>query len=185
MAKGAEINIIELLEYLQDKVENSEKVPISGKAMIDKKEVLEVIEQIINYLPDELKKARWLLNERDKILSDAKKEYESIKQKTVETMRANVENHDVVKEAKMRAQEILNNAKREAKAIRVGSREYSNDVLSQLDEQIESKKAELIKSLQASFELVASDVNENFNTVSSTIKENIKELQVMKKWFFY
>lgn len=181
MAKGSEVNIVELLEYLQDIVENSAKVPISGKAMVDKKEMLDVIDQIINYLPDELKKARWILNERDRILSDAKKEYESIKKETMETMRANVENHDFVKEAKMRADEILNNAKREAKAIRVGSRDYSNDVLSQLDKEIEDKKAELIKSLQASFELAANDVNENFNTVGSTIKENIKELQVMKK----
>ena len=58
------MNVIELLEYLQEIVENSPKVPMTGKAMIDKKEIIEVIDQIINYLPDEFKKAQWVMNEK-------------------------------------------------------------------------------------------------------------------------
>ena len=183
MAKNnnMDVNVIELLEYLQDTIENSPKVPISGKIMLDKKEILEVIDQIINYLPDQFKKAQWIVAERERILQEAKKEYESLKQETIEMMRQNVENHDVVKEAKARAQEILAAAKRESKAIRLGSRDYSNEVLTELDREIEEKKAELIKNLQASFELAAHQVDENFNAVGSTIKENIKELRVMDK----
>lgn len=183
MAKNnnMDVNVIELLEYLQDTIENSPKVPISGKIMLDKKEILEVIDQIINYLPDQFKKAQWIVAERERILQEAKKEYESLKQETIEMMRQNVENHDVVKEAKARAQEILSAAKRESKAIRLGSRDYSNEVLTELDREIEEKKAELIKNLQASFELAAHQVDENFNAVGSTIKENIKELRVVDK----
>ena len=53
-----ELNVMELLEYLEEILENAPKVPITGKAMIDTKEFEEVIEQIRNYLPDELKKAK-------------------------------------------------------------------------------------------------------------------------------
>lgn len=175
-----DVNIVELLEYLQDIVENAPKVPISGKTMIDRKDVLEVIDQIINYLPDEFKKARWIVNERDRILGEAKKEYDSVKEETMEMMRQNVENHDIVKEAKLRAQEIVASAKRDAKAIRLGSRDYSNEILTDLDRELEIKKAELIKALQTSFENVASDVDKNFTGISSTVKENIKELRDMK-----
>ena len=58
MDKNVDVNIVELLEYLQDLIENSPKVPISGKTMVDRKEVLDVIDQIINYLPDQFKKAQ-------------------------------------------------------------------------------------------------------------------------------
>ena len=51
-----EDNIIELLEYLEELIETSPKVPITGKTIIDKKEFLEVIDQIVNTLPDQLKK---------------------------------------------------------------------------------------------------------------------------------
>ena len=77
-----DVNIIELLEYLQDLVENSPKVPMSGKVMIDKKEIIEVVDQIINYLPDQFKKAEWVMNERERILDEAKKEYDSVRKRS-------------------------------------------------------------------------------------------------------
>ena len=98
-----ELNVIELLEYLQDMVESSPKMPITGKTIIDKKEFNEVIDQIINYLPDQFKKAQWVINEKDRILQDAQKEYDSVKKETFEIMKQNVENHDIVREAKLRA----------------------------------------------------------------------------------
>ena len=68
-----ELSVIELLEYLQDMVENSPKMPITGKTIIDKKEFDEVIDQIINYLPDQFKKAQWVVSEKERILEEAKK----------------------------------------------------------------------------------------------------------------
>ena len=64
-----DVNIIELLEYLQDIVDNSPKVPMSSKVMVDKKEIIEIVDQIINYLPDQFKKAEWVMNERERILT--------------------------------------------------------------------------------------------------------------------
>ncbi len=181
MSKSMDVNVVELLEYLQDLIENSPKVPISGKTMVDRKEILDVIDQIINYLPDQFKKAQWVMNEKDRIIGEAKKEYEAVKKETIEMMRQNVENHDVVKEAKVRAQEIVSAAKREAKAMRLGARDYCDEILTELDREIVEKKAELIKSLQTSFEGVAGEIDKNLNGTSSTIKENIKELRDMKK----
>lgn len=176
-----DVNIIELLEYLQDLVDNSPKVPMSGKVMLDRKEILEVIDQIINYLPDQFKKAQWVMNERERILSEAKKEYDSVKKETMTMMRQNVENHDIVREAKIRGQEIIASAQRDAKAIRLGSRDYSDEILSQLDKEIENQKINLIKSLQSSFESMAQDLDSTLTGACDVIKENVKELRSMKK----
>ena len=75
----AELHVIELLEYLQEMVDSSPKMPITGKTIIDKKEFDEVVDQIINYLPDQLKKAQWVVNEKDRILREAKKEFDNAK----------------------------------------------------------------------------------------------------------
>ena len=77
--ENIELNIIELLEYLQDMIESSPKMPITGKTIIDKKEFIEVINQIINYLPDQFQKAQWVVNEKDKILKDAQKKSDNFK----------------------------------------------------------------------------------------------------------
>ena len=176
-----DVNIIELLEYLQDLVENSPKVPMSGKVMIDKWEIVEVIDQIINYMPDQFKKAEWVMNERERILNEAKKEYDSVRKETMTMMRQNVENHDIVKEAKVRAQEIITSAQRDAKAIRWGSRDYSDEILTQLDKEIQEQKSKLIKSLQDSFESAAKDIDLNLSNACDEIKDNVKELRDMKK----
>lgn len=174
-----ELSVIELLEYLQDMVESSPKMPITGKTIIDKKEFNEVIDQIINYLPDQFKKAQWVINEKDRILQDAQKEYDSVKKETFEIMKQNVENHDIVREAKLRANEIIALAQRDAKAIRIGSRDYSNEILMQLDVEIEKQKAELIKAMQESFEKVAKEIDDNLTKTGTIIKDNIAELRTM------
>ena len=176
-----DVNIIELLEYLQDLVENSSKVPMSGKVMIDKKEIIEVIDQIINYMPDQFKKAEWVMNERERILDEAKKEYDSVRKDTMTMMKQNVEKHDIVKEAKIRAEEIITSAQRDAKAIRLGSRDYSDEILTQLDKEIEEQKIKLIKSLQSSFESVAKNIDTSLSDACDVIKDNVKELRGMKK----
>ena len=176
-----DVNIIELLEYLQDLVENSPKVPMSGKVMIDKREIIEVIDQIINYMPDQFKKAEWVMNERERILNEAKKEYDSVRKETMTMMKQNVENHDIVKEAKVRAQEIITSAQRDAKAIRLGSRDYSNEILTQLDKEIEDQKIKLIKGLQDSFESVAKSIDTSLTGACDVIKDNVKELRSMNK----
>lgn len=176
-----DVNIIELLEYLQDIVDNSPKVPMSGKIMLDKREILEVIDQIINYLPDQLKKAEWIMNEKERILNEAKKEYDSVKKETTNMMRKNVENHNIVKEARERAEEIIASAQRDAKAIRLGSRDYSDEILSQVDKELEIQKMKLITGLQANFENAANEIDKTLNNVGLVIKENVKELRSMKK----
>lgn len=176
-----DVNIIELLEYLQDIVDNSPKVPMSSKVMVDKKEIIEVVDQIINYLPDQFKKAEWVMNERERILTEAKNEYDALRKETMAMMRQNVENHDIVKEAKIRAQEIIASAQRDAKAIRLGSRDYSDEMLSQLDSAIESQKEILIKNLQASFAVAAKEIDKSLTGASEIIRDNVKELRNMKK----
>ena len=176
-----DVNIIELLEYLQDIVDNSPKVPMSSKVMVDKKEIIEIVDQIINYLPDQFKKAEWVMNERERILTEAKKEYDALRKETMAMMRQNVENHDIVKEAKVRAQEIIASAQRDAKAIRLGSRDYSDEMLSQLDSAIEEEKIKLIRNMQASFEIAAKEIDISLTGACDVIRENVKELRSMKK----
>lgn len=174
-----DLNVVELLDYLEDMVDNSPKMPITGKAMIDKKEFVEVVQQIKHYLPDQFKKAQWVMNEKERLLSDAQKEYESAKRESMEIMKHNVENHDLVKEAKLRANEIVALAQRDAKAIRVGSREYATEILLELDREVDKKKGELIKSMQEAFETVANDIDSNLTDTGKMIKENLAELRNM------
>ena len=170
-----ETNVIEILEYLQERLEDSPKVPMSGKVMVDKREFMDILDDIINNLPDQFKKSTWVMKESDRIIAEAKKEAQSLKEEALEIARQNLENHDFSKEAKIRGQEILAAANREAKNMRIGARNYADEILSELDRELEKRKMELIKSLQVSFEDTAKEIDENFTKACSVVKENIRE----------
>ncbi|MPQ42437.1 ATPase [Clostridium tarantellae] len=175
-----EAQIMQLLDYLRDMVEEASKVPITGKVVVDRKEMLETIDQVVNYLPDEIKKAQWLLTEKDRILQEAKKENESVRLETIELMKKRIENHNIVKEAEIRAQEIIALAHRQAKSIRLGSREYADEVLSQLQKEIDSKTNEFLMHMKNNMETFALNLSDDINKTSNSIRENIKELRDKK-----
>ena len=53
MAK--DVSVLELLEFLQDTIDRAPKVPMSGKVMVDRREIHDTIDEIINYFPEEFK----------------------------------------------------------------------------------------------------------------------------------
>lgn len=174
------MDVMQLLEYLQEIVETASKVPITGKIVLDKKEILEVIDQIVNYLPDEFKKAQWVLTEKERILSEARKEYEVVKKETMEMLKKQVENHDITKEAKIRAQEIIAAAQRDAKSMRLGARDYADEILCQLDKELEEKGKIMISNIKKDAEEMMASISEDFTNTTATIRENIKELRNIK-----
>ena len=67
------MEIFTLLETLEDILERSKSIPFSGKGIVDKEELLEIIKEIRLKLPDELKQAKWIKEERQRIIEEAQK----------------------------------------------------------------------------------------------------------------
>jgi cell division septum initiation protein DivIVA len=174
------MDVIQLLEYLQEIIENSTKMPLTGKVVIDKREVLDIIDQIVNYLPDEFKKAQWVLGEKERILAEANKQYETVKKETMDMLKKQIENHDITKEAKVMAQEIIASAQRDAKAIRLGARDYADEILCQLDKEIDTKAQAMVVEVKGEMDKFIGVLADNIKNTTGTIRENIKELRNMK-----
>ena len=174
------MDIISLLEYLEEVIETSTKVPMTGKVMVNKTEALDIIDQIVNYLPDELKKAKWICEEKGKILNEAVEQSEKIKEENITMIRRQIENHDITKEAMQRAEEIEAQAQKNAKAMRLSARDYANEILTQLEFEINNKGQEMLSSLKNEMESFVLNLESNINIKGNTIRENIKELKEFK-----
>lgn len=173
------MEIVKLLEYLQEILQTSTKFPM-GKVLVNKKEALEITEEIINMLPEEFKKAQWLLQEKDRILGDALTQAEDIKIQNIKRIQNEVENHDFVIDAKNRAEEIIAVAQSEAKAIRLSARDYADDLLVELNNEIITKKETMMDSIKDEMEKFLVNVNNAINSNDEELRENIKELRNMK-----
>ena len=72
------MEIFTLLETLEDILERGKSVPFTSKTIIDKEELLEIVKEIRLKLPDELKQAKWIKEERQRILVEAQKEADEV-----------------------------------------------------------------------------------------------------------
>ncbi len=174
------IELIGLVEVLQEIVDDGSKMPFGKKVMVDKSEVIHILDEINKVIPDDLRTAQWVISEKDRILTEAKTEYDRTKAEVDQMMAEKINNHDIVKEATIRAQEILNRAHTEAKMVTLSARDYADSLLTDLDHDIKEKNQEMMMNFKNLFEGFVQEYNKSFNETSNIIKDNIKELREMK-----
>src|SRR5438093_597270 len=73
-------SIIELIDHLEYLVHRAQRVPFTHNVMIDEDEILDLLDQIHVNLPEEIKQARTILAEQERLLSEAQQESARITQ---------------------------------------------------------------------------------------------------------
>ena len=136
------MEIFTLLETLEDLIENSKKVPLSEKCIIDQEEVLDLIKEIRLKLPDELKQAKWVKEERERILAEAKKEADDVVKEAENRIISMIDEHEITKKAYEQNQ-IMSAANENARQITQGAREYADGILQSLSKSLESTLKEI------------------------------------------
>ena len=97
------MEIFTLLETLEDILENSKNLPFSNKGIVDKEEILEIIKEIRLKLPDELKQAKWVKEERQRILSEAQKEANDIVKEAETRIISMIDEHEITKKQRYKS----------------------------------------------------------------------------------
>lgn len=128
------MEILTILETLEDLVEKSSSVPFSGKCLVDREEVLEIIKEMRLKLPDDIKQAKWVKEERQRILLEAQKEANNILKDAENKIASLVDEHEITKMAYEQANEIIGSGQKNAREIRLGAREYADSVLNKVEE---------------------------------------------------
>ncbi len=128
------MEIFTLLENLEELLESGAKVPFSSKVMVDAEELKEILEDIRLKLPDELKQAKWVKEERQRIIEDAEKEAEGLIKDAEQKIITLVDEHVITKQALAQKEEIIENANKVSKEISVGTRDYADAILEKVEE---------------------------------------------------
>ena len=102
--------------------------------LVDKDELSEILEEIRMKLPDELKQAKWVKEERQRIIMDAQKEADQIVKETETKIISLVDDHEITRQALAQKEEIIESADKVAREITTGTREYADALLERLEE---------------------------------------------------
>lgn len=127
------MEIFALLEALEELVENSKKLPLSSKIVVDKEELNELIEDIRLKLPDDLRQAKKIKDERLDILNDAKGKAEQMLKDAEVKIIQMVDEHVITQKAVMQKDEIVNSANKASQEISIGTRTYADNILEKVE----------------------------------------------------
>lgn len=131
------MEIFTLLETLEDILERSKSIPFSGKGIVDKEELLEIIKEIRLKLPDELKQAKWIKEERQRILVEAQNEADGIIKEAENRIISMIDEHEITKKAYEKKVEIIETANEMSREIKSGTEEYADGVLAGIEVALE------------------------------------------------
>ncbi|MBP5426728.1 MAG: ATPase [Clostridiales bacterium] len=123
------MEIFSILDTIEDVIQKSTTMPLTGKNLVDKEEILELLNEVRANLPNDLKEAKRILDRKDMILKDAQKKADEILSNVDRAVGIYIKEHDITKKAYKQANDIVENAQRNAKEIRTGSREYAEGIL--------------------------------------------------------
>ena len=138
------MNVLKLLEELEDIIENCSSIPFAQKVLVDKREILEIIKDIRIYLPDEIKQAQWVNEERQRILAEAQQEADTISEEANKHILSMIEQSEITKLANEQAEEIITLAQNNAKEMRLGAKDYADSLL----ESVELDLTDLISTVR-------------------------------------
>ena len=119
------MEIFTLLETLEDIMEKSRNVPFSTKCVVDRDEILEIVKEIRLKLPDEIKQAKWIKEERQRILVEAQNEANDIIKEAENRIISMIDEHEITRKAYEKKVEIIETANEMSREIKSGTEEYA------------------------------------------------------------
>ena len=129
---------------------NGRKLPLTNSVIIDQADALEWIDQLRVTIPEEIKSARRVTNEVERLLEQAREEAEQILARAQEQATYLIEERELTRQAEELSREILRQAALEADAIRSGADDYASEVLVGL----ESEVMRTLKTIKRGLELL-------------------------------
>jgi len=168
------------LIQIEDILEGSKAVPFSGKVAVDKDAIYDIIDDIRLHMPDALKEAQKINENREKYIKDAEKRSHSILEsakneagdilKDADTKATRMlSDHEIYKRAAEEAEALLEEAKVDARNVRLNAMDYADELLEKTEQAVKVTADNLIRHM--------STTNNYFDQVLDMLYNNRRELR--------
>lgn len=166
------MKVLELLEEIEEIVDTASGFPLTGKIMVDGEELLEIVREIRTELPDEIQQAQWIKNERDRILGEAKNEYQAVINDAKRQAEDLIDNDEIMVKAKNRAEEMIRVTEENVRQLKMGTYDYVDGILFDFQEKMDELSANYFTDMFNRLETT-------FNEINATLAANRDEIKEM------
>lgn len=144
------MRVEELLLELQDMVNSAKQVPFTSdkKVIISGERIYDIVDEIEDNLPSEIRQAKDVVADREQILNEARRNGDEIIRQAEERRKIMVSQSEIVKAAEAQAKELLTNAKKKSIEMQKAANDYVEDVMRTTEEMLSAQTAEVKKTRQ-------------------------------------
>ncbi|MCI5688195.1 hypothetical protein AALA24_06605 [Anaerovoracaceae bacterium 42-11] len=166
------MTVLELLEEIEDIVDTAPGLPLTGKIMVDANELLEIVREIRLSLPDDVQQAKWVKDEKERILSEAKSEYEKVIVEAKKQADYLVEHDDITLRAQKLAEEIRMQSEEYARVLKMRTYDYVDKMLYDMQGRMEDLNLKYFGEMYANLE-------KTFEEIGGVLQGNRDEIKAM------
>ncbi|MHB8647277.1 MAG: ATPase [Thermomicrobiales bacterium] len=134
----ATVDIQFLIDRLDGMMQQSRRSFIGGKVQVDENEMQQIIDQMRASVPNEIKQARRVLQERENIIKSAQDEAEQIVTFAKQQAEYLTSEHGLLQEAKMRSEMLLREANDQKEMVLTDARRFALDAIISVDGVLEA-----------------------------------------------
>jgi len=131
------MDILEIIDLMEETIDKAAVVPLSGKILVDKEDLLDYIQEMRLVFPDEVKEAKWVKEERERILAEAQTRSETMIKNAEEKVVQMIDEHEITKQAVEQANQMVNEAQTKAMEIKTDCDQYADDILNDLEKRLD------------------------------------------------
>jgi cell division septum initiation protein DivIVA len=134
------------LQQIEELIQEAKSMPLSSSVLVNREEILELLEAARNELPEEIKQARWVVKDREELLTKARKDGEAMVERARQERARLVSQEEVVRAAQEEANSILSTGAERARQMRLEAEDYVDAKLAQFEIVLEKTQRELERS---------------------------------------
>ncbi len=158
-------HIEDMISALYDTIQDAKALPLGAdKCILERDKVLDMLDEIIAQLPAELKQSRTIVESRNELIGQARREAENIIRQATEKAKQMVSQEPIYQEAKRQCQEMIVKTQVRMAELRKASNDYMDDALRRTEDAIAQSLAE-VQDTRAKFKALT-DAQEKKNQVS-------------------
>lgn len=137
-------NTEDIIGALYDMVQDARSMPLAAdKCILERDRVLDLLDEIIAQLPSELKQSRTIVESRNELISQARREADSILREAQDKVQQMITKEAIYAEAKKRSEELVGQTQTRINQLRKAGNEYMDESLRQTEDAISRALAEV------------------------------------------
>ena len=130
-----EQHIEEMLSALYDMIQDARGVPLaSDKCMVERDKVLDMLDEIISQLPVEIKQSKTIVESRNELIGQARREAENLMREAQEKADKLISEEAIYQETKRQCREMVQQTQTRMAELRKASNDYMDDALRRTEE---------------------------------------------------